>query len=95
MNYYLYCVICSDETIYTGTTNNVVKRIKTHNAGKGAKYTRYRRPVQLIFVQSWASKSQALRAEYAFKQLTRQQKQAYIKQNEQLNLKDTFLPLLN
>lgn len=95
MKYYLYCVICSDETIYTGTTNNVVKRIKTHNAGKGAKYTRYRRPVQLIFVQSWASKSQALRAEYAFKQLTRQQKQAYIKQNEQLNLKDTFLPLLN
>ena len=70
---YMYVVECADGTLYTGYTTNVEKRIKTHNSGKGAKYTRSRLPVKLIYQESFDSKEAAMSAETYFKQKTRQQ----------------------
>lgn len=53
---YTYIVKCSDETYYTGWTNNLEKRIQTHNAGKGAKYTKVRRPVELVYYEEFAKR---------------------------------------
>ncbi|MCE4051835.1 MULTISPECIES: GIY-YIG nuclease family protein [Bacillaceae] len=78
-NHYFYVLLCRDNTYYAGYTNNLEKRIKTHNEGKGAKYTRARRPVQLIYKEVFADKSQALKAEYAFKQLSRKEKESYMR----------------
>lgn len=81
---YMYVVECADGTLYTGYTTNIKRRIRTHNAGKGAKYTRARRPVKLIYEEAFASKSEALKAEYAFKQKTRQAKWRYIQQHQKI-----------
>lgn len=78
-NHYFYVLLCRDNTYYAGYTNNLEKRIKTHNEGKGAKYTRARRPVQLIYKEVFADKSKALKAEYAFKQLSRKEKESYMR----------------
>ena len=78
---YMYVVECADGTLYTGYTTNVEKRIKTHNSGKGAKYTRSRLPVKLIYQKSFDSKEAAMSAESYFKQKTRQQKLAYIEEH--------------
>lgn len=75
---YMYVVKCSDNTLYTGYITDLKRRIDTHNAGKGAKYTRNRRPVTLIYTETFESKKAAMQAEYAFKQKTRSQKLAYI-----------------
>ena len=72
-------LLCSDKTFYTGTSNNVEKRVKTHNAGKGAKYTKVRRPVQLMYTEELANKSEALKREIAIKKLTRPQKEQFLK----------------
>lgn len=75
MNYYVYIVECSDKTLYTGWTNNLEKRILEHNSGKGgAKYTRARRPVTLVYVENFSSLSGALKREALIKRLTRAQK---------------------
>ena len=74
MNFYVYMLRCSDGTFYTGYTTDVRKRVETHNAGKGAKYTRSRLPCKLVWASAFDSKSDAMRREYAIKQLTRQQK---------------------
>lgn len=80
---YVYIVECSDHTYYTGWTTNLEQRIKAHNEGNGAKYTKARRPVKLIYVEELLDKSQALKREYAIKQLTRKQKELLIiKQNK-------------
>ena len=76
--YFIYIVKCADETYYTGYTTNIEKRIKAHNEGKGAKYTRCRLPVELVYWEEYGEKSQALKREYAIKQLTRKQKQQLI-----------------
>lgn len=65
---------CADGTIYTGITNNVKERIATHNSGKGAKYTRARLPVVLKAKWTYKNKSEAAKAEYAFKKLSREEK---------------------
>ncbi len=75
---YMYVVECSDGTLYTGYTTDIQHRIKTHNAGKGAKYTRSRLPVKLIYQESFDSKESAMSAESYFKQKTRKQKLEYI-----------------
>ena len=75
---YMYVVRCADDTLYTGYTTDLERRIKTHNAGKGAKYTRVRRPVKLIYSESFASKNQAMSAEATFTRKTRKQKLVYI-----------------
>ena len=77
---YTYIVECNDKTLYTGWTNNLEKRLKAHNDGKGAKYTKTRRPVQLVYYECHETKQLAMRCEYQIKQLTRKQKQKLIEQ---------------
>lgn len=77
--YYVYMLLCSDKTFYTGTSNDVKKRVKTHNAGKGAKYTKVRRPVKLMYTEELVDKSAALKREIAIKKLTRSQKEQLLK----------------
>lgn len=73
-SHYVYILKCSDETLYTGYTNNLAKRLKVHADGKGAKYTRARLPVSLQYIEEHDSKSSALKREYEIKQLTRKNK---------------------
>ena len=77
-NSYMYVVKCVDNTLYTGYTTDLVRRIKAHNNKKGAKYTRVRVPVTLIYYEEFGTKSEATKAENAFKKFTRQQKEQYI-----------------
>jgi putative endonuclease len=72
--WYVYMLQCSDGTIYTGITNDLVTRIIKHNSGKGAKYTRSRTPVKLKASWAYELKSEAAKVEYAFKQLSRTDK---------------------
>ena len=75
---YTYIVKCSDGTYYTGWTNTLEKRIQSHNAGTGAKYTRPRLPVTLVYYEAFATKQEAMRREYAIKHLSRHQKELLI-----------------
>lgn len=77
-----YILKCSDETLYTGWTNDMDKRLKAHNSGHGAKYTRNRTPVELVYCEHFADKREAMRREYEIKQLTRQQKEKLIAEQE-------------
>lgn len=72
--HYVYIVMCSDNTLYTGYTVDVDKRMIAHNNGTGAKYTRARLPVELKYVEMFDSKSDAMKREYEIKQLTRSEK---------------------
>lgn len=76
---YVYILKCADKTFYIGIAADVVKRLALHNAGKGAKYTRARLPVKVIYREGPITLTRALRREYQLKQLTRVQKQALIK----------------
>lgn len=76
--YYVYILKCRDGTLYTGITTDVQKRLATHNSGKGAKYTRSRLPVTLLYQEPQPDKSAALKRENAIKALTRPQKLALI-----------------
>ena len=76
---YTYIVKCSDGTFYTGWTNNLEKRIRDHNVGKGAKYTKSRRPVELVYYETFSQKEDAMRREYAIKQLNRAGKMKLIR----------------
>lgn len=71
---YTYIVECSDGTLYTGWTNNLEKRLEAHNAGKGAKYTKTRRPVKLVYQEQFETKEEAMSREYHIKQLSRKEK---------------------
>ena len=71
---YTYMVKCKDGTLYTGWTNNLEKRIEDHNAGKGAKYTKSRGPVELVYYETHDTKEDAMKREYAIKQMTRKEK---------------------
>ena len=71
---YTYIVECSDGSLYTGYTNDLEKRIKVHNSGKGAKYTRSRLPVKLVYFEKFEEKQDAQRREWQIKRLTRSQK---------------------
>lgn len=71
---YVYILECKDGTFYTGWTNNLEKRIDMHSKGKGAKYTRGRGPVKLVHYEEFEKKSDALKREYAIKQLSREKK---------------------
>lgn len=75
---YTYMVECVDGTLYTGWTNGLGKRIICHNEGRGAKYTRSRRPVRLVYYEVFATKQEAMRREYAIKRLERKDKLALI-----------------
>lgn len=82
---YTYIVQCADGTYYTGWTNNLENRIRTHNSGKGSKYTRARLPVKLVYYETHATKSEAMKREYAIKQLSRREKQELISKGVNCN----------
>ncbi|HIR28758.1 MAG TPA: GIY-YIG nuclease family protein [Candidatus Choladousia intestinigallinarum] len=75
---YTYIVRCSDGTYYTGWTNSLEKRIRVHNSGRGAKYTRSRRPVELVYFETFGNKAEAMRREAAIKKLDRSQKESLV-----------------
>ena len=75
---YTYIVKCRDGSLYTGWTNNIEKRIEAHNAGKGAKYTKSRRPVTLVYYEEFATKQEAMKREYAIKHMKRKEKEKVI-----------------
>lgn len=83
IEHYIYIVRCKDETLYTGYTNNVQARIEKHNAGKGAKYTKTRRPVVLVYQEGYETKSEAMKREYEIKTFTRTQKLQLIERGKQ------------
>lgn len=76
---YVYILRCADRTFYIGTAKDVKARLAVHNSGKGAKYTKPRRPVRLVWSEGPMSLTRALQREYQLKQLTRPQKQALIR----------------
>ena len=78
-----YILQCSDNTLYTGWTNNLKKRLQAHNRGQASKYTRSRRPVTLVYAESHATKQEAMRREAQIKQLSRKQKEALIKSSQE------------
>ena len=76
--YWVYILRCSDGTLYTGITDDVERRLKAHNNGKGAKYTRGRGPVELVYQEQQSDKSAALKREAAIKKLSRTEKLSLI-----------------
>lgn len=79
---YMYVVACADGSLYTGYTTDLEHRLKTHNAGKGAKYTKPRLPVTLLYHEVFESKAEAQSAEARFKRLKRPAKLAYIQAHQ-------------
>ena len=75
---YCYMVECSDGTLYTGWTTDTERRVKVHNAGRGARYTSTRRPVKLVYVEAQPDRTTAMKRELAIKKLPRAKKQALI-----------------
>lgn len=81
---YVYILRCEDNTLYTGWTNNLEKRIEAHSSGKGAKYTRARLPVKLVYFEEFDEKKSAMKREYEIKQLSREKKLKLIKDGNEL-----------
>ena len=81
---YTYMVLCKDNTLYTGWTNDLEKRLAAHNAGTGAKYTKPRRPVRMVYAEEHEEKRDAMRREAQIKQLTRPEKLALIQSAENI-----------
>lgn len=75
---YTYMLRCADGTLYTGWTNDLENRVRAHQAGRGGKYTRSRLPVELVWYEPHADKAEAMRREWAVKQLSRAEKLALI-----------------
>ena len=80
--WYLYILCCKDGTFYTGITTDVEKRLEAHRSGKGAKYTRGRGPLVLVYREACGSHSEALKREAEIKKLSRKQKEILIKNKE-------------
>jgi putative endonuclease len=82
MSYFTYIVECSDATLYTGITTNLKRRLDEHNnSAKGAKYTRVRRPVKLVYSEECEDRSSASKREYVIKKLSRMKKEVLIAKN--------------
>lgn len=77
---YTYLLRCADGTYYCGWTNDLDRRLKAHNGGRGAKYTKPRRPVALVYYEAFATKEEAMSREWAIKQLSRKEKEELIRQ---------------
>lgn len=82
MAHHVYIVECADGTFYTGYTTDVARRVAEHNAGTGARYTRGRTPVELVYTERFSAKSPALQREYEIKQLPRPKKEALVESDE-------------
>lgn len=91
MAYYVYILCCGDGSLYTGSTNDVDRRLRTHQSGRGAKYTRSRLPVTLVYRERLADRSTALRREAAIKRLTRERKLALIAEKETVAMREIKL----
>ena len=87
---YMYVVECCDGSYYTGYTTDVKRRIAVHNSGKGAKYTRARLPVKLIYAEGFTSKAEAMSAETLLKRKKRPQKEQFLSENQDRNLLSYF-----
>ena len=72
--YFAYIMRCADGTLYTGYTDDIAQREAVHNSGRGAKYTRSRLPVKMVYHESFATRSEAMKRECAIKRLSREQK---------------------
>ena len=83
-SWYVYILECGDGTLYTGATNDVARRLAAHNTGKGAKYTKGRGPLRVVYTEKCLSCSQALSREYAIKKMTRSDKQLLIQNSNTL-----------
>ena len=79
MSWFVYMLRCGDETLYTGITDDVQRRLAAHRAGKGAKYTRGRGPLEIVYQEELSDKSAALKREYAIKRLRREEKEQLLK----------------
>jgi putative endonuclease len=77
-NHFVYILECKDGTYYTGYTNEISKRLRKHEEGKGAKYTRGRGPFRLVYQESFSTKTEAMKAEFAIKKLNRSAKERII-----------------
>lgn len=75
---YTYIVKCKDDTLYTGWTNDLEKRVNAHNDGKGAKYTKSRKPVALVYYEAFQTKEEAMSREYHIKRMSRKEKERLI-----------------
>jgi len=80
--WHLYILKCSDNTLYTGITNDLSRRLVRHNSGKASRYTRSRLPVSLVHQEQCQSRSSALKKEYRMKSLSRKEKEEYIKERK-------------
>ena len=78
MTHYVYVVECSDGTLYTGYTTDVERRVEEHNAGEGAKYTRGRTPVEVVHVEEYATRSEAMSREAEIKKMSREEKERLV-----------------
>lgn len=76
--HYIYILECADDTLYTGYTTDVERRVEEHDSGAGAKYTRGRTPVDLVYKERFEDRSSAMRREYEIKQLSRAQKERLV-----------------
>lgn len=76
MTTYAYILLCADGSLYTGWTNDIAKRLRMHNEGRGAKYTRGRRPVELFYTEKFSTKEEAMSRESEIKKLRRKDKLA-------------------
>ncbi len=83
---YTYILECNDKTFYIGWTFNLENRLLTHNKGLGAKYTKSRRPVKLVYFESANSRSLAMKKEFQWKKLTKLQKKQLVTQNTSTSL---------
>lgn len=81
-NHFFYVLECNDGSYYGGYTVDLERRLEQHNNGVGAKYTRARSPVKMIYAEKFDNKSEAMRAEYAFKRLSRLKKEQFLKDGE-------------
>ena len=79
---YTYILKCKDGSLYTGWTNDLEQRVAAHNTGKGAKYTKARRPIELVYFEEFETKEQAMKREYAIKQMARKDKLELVRRKE-------------
>ena len=79
---YTYILECNDKSLYCGWTDDIEKRVKIHNEGKGAKYTKARLPVKLVYFEEFYTKSEAMKREAAIKKMNRKDKLKLIKERE-------------
>ena len=86
MKGYAYLLKCSDGSLYAGWTNDPERRLKAHNSGTASKYTRSRRPVEMVYLEKFETKSEAMKREAALKMMTREQKLELVKACEQKGL---------